>query len=196
MTATLISLISVIVGILGANLTGTIFKKFTFGLVGNTITGVFGSVLLIKSFGRLGFDPVSVMESGNTNWLLFFLHIVTSFIGGVLSIFLMKKLQNTMESNRLNNNKMVGVFKVISFLEGVSYILLLFIGVPLKYFLGNDILVKTLGMPHGLLFLAYIILALVIRSKMKWSPKTTFIVLILSLVPFGTFYVNRKYLYE
>lgn len=89
---------------------------------------------------------------------------------------------------------MVSLFKITSLLEGVSYILLLLIGVPMKYFLGNDFLVKTVGMPHGMLFLAYIVLALLIRSKMQWNAKTTFIVLICSLLPFGTFYVNKKYL--
>lgn len=82
---------------------------------------------------------------------------------------------------------------MVSFLEGVSYILLLFVGVPLKYLAENAVLVKSLGMPHGLLFLAYIVMALLIRSKMKWDFKATFLVLIASLLPFGTFYVNKKY---
>lgn len=89
---------------------------------------------------------------------------------------------------------MLNTFKVISILEGLSYILLLFVGVPLKYIGENDVLVKSLGMPHGLLFMAYIILALIIRSKMKWDLKTTFIVLIASVLPFGTFYIHKKYL--
>ena len=89
---------------------------------------------------------------------------------------------------------MIKTFKIISFLEGVSYILLLLVGVPLKYFGDDPILVKTLGMPHGMLFLAYIVLALLIRSKMKWDFKTTSIVLVASLLPFGTFYINKKYL--
>jgi len=91
---------------------------------------------------------------------------------------------------------MINTFKITSFLEGVSYILLLLVGVPLKYFGGNDFLVKSLGMPHGLLFLAYVVLALFIRSRMKWDTKTTFIVLLASLLPFGTFYINKKYLTE
>lgn len=88
---------------------------------------------------------------------------------------------------------MLKTFKTISFLEGVSYILLLFVGVPLKYLGSNDILVKLLGMPHGLLFIAYIAFALVIRKGMTWDGITTLIVLIASLLPFGTFYVNKKY---
>ncbi|MDC3253591.1 DUF3817 domain-containing protein [bacterium] len=88
---------------------------------------------------------------------------------------------------------MINIFKIISLLEGGSYILLLFVGVPLKYFGDNPILVKSLGMPHGILFLAYIVLALLIREKMNWDFKATFLVLIASIIPFGTFYINKKY---
>lgn len=94
------------------------------------------------------------------------------------------------------NFNSISTFKVVSFLEGVSYILLLFVGTPLKYFAGNDVLVKMLGMPHGILFMLYIVLALWIRSKMKWDFMTTLIVLAASLIPFGTFYVNHKYVKE
>jgi integral membrane protein len=193
MTDTLISLISIIIGIFGANLIGFIFKKYSFDLIGNTIAGVFGSILMIKFFGRLGFDPISIMESGNTDWLLFFLNIITSFSGGALSIIFIKKLQTEMNTKSEKRTGIITLFKVISSLEGLSYILLLFVAVPLKYLAENDFLVKKLGMPHGLLFVAYIIIALFIRSRMKWDAKTTFIVLIASLLPFGTFYVNKKY---
>ena len=88
---------------------------------------------------------------------------------------------------------MIKIFKITSFLEGVSYILLLFVGVPLKYFGDNPVLVKSLGMPHGMLFLAYIVMALLIREKMNWNVKSTFGVLIASILPFGTFYINKKY---
>lgn len=96
----------------------------------------------------------------------------------------------------MNNNKFdsIAIFKIISFLEGVSYILLLFVAVPIKYLAGNSFFVKSLGMPHGILFILYILMALYIRSKMKWDFKVTFIVLIASLIPFGTFYINKKYL--
>lgn len=92
------------------------------------------------------------------------------------------------------NFNSIGAFRIVSFLEGVSYILLLFVGTPLKHFAGNDVLVKILGMPHGILFLLYIVLALWIRPKMNWGLGTTAIVLVASLLPFGTFYVNHKYL--
>jgi integral membrane protein len=96
----------------------------------------------------------------------------------------------------MNKNKFdsITIFKIVSFLEGVSYILLLFVAVPIKYLADNSSFVKALGMPHGILFILYVIMALFIRSKMNWDSKTTFIVLIASLLPFGTFYINKKYL--
>ena len=88
---------------------------------------------------------------------------------------------------------MTKVFRIVSFLEGLSYVLLLFVGVPVKYGAGNDILVKILGMPHGILFMAYIVLALLIRQQMQWDRRATLFVLAASIIPFGTFYINRKY---
>ena len=90
MTATLISLTSIIIG---ANLTGFIFGKYSFGLIGNTIAGVSGSILFIEYFGRLGFDPVSIMQTGTTNFSLFFLNCFVSLSGGAIAIVLMKKLK-------------------------------------------------------------------------------------------------------
>ena len=89
---------------------------------------------------------------------------------------------------------MIKTFRVISYLEGISYILLLFIAVPIKYYANDPSLVKLLGMPHGLLFVAYVILSLVSSKKYRWNSKKTLVVLISSVIPFGTFYVDYKYL--
>lgn len=89
---------------------------------------------------------------------------------------------------------MIKTFRLIALLEGISYILLLFIATPIKYLNNDPSFVKLLGMPHGLLFIAYIILALVIRSEQKWNQKTTLIILAAAIIPFGTFYIDRKYL--
>ena len=83
------------------------------------------------------------------------------------------------------------IFKVVSFLEGVSYILLLFVAVPIKYLQGNPEYVRLLGMPHGILFIAYIILAIMLKYEQNWSAKKFSIICILSLLPFGTFFVNK-----
>jgi len=85
-------------------------------------------------------------------------------------------------------------FRVVSFLEGTSYLLLLFVAVPIKYWMNDPQYVKLLGMPHGLLFVGYIVLAFLLRSELNWSIKTFRAVLLASILPFGTFYVDKKYL--
>ncbi|TMM30522.1 DUF3817 domain-containing protein [Polaribacter aestuariivivens] len=89
---------------------------------------------------------------------------------------------------------MKSIFRIVSFLEGVSYLLLLFIATPIKYLHGDASYVKMLGMPHGLLFMLYIVLAIVIQKQMNWNNKTLGIVLLCSIIPFGTFYMDKKYL--
>lgn len=86
------------------------------------------------------------------------------------------------------------IFRVVSILEGVSYILLLFIATPIKYLAGNDLFVKMLGMPHGLLFITYVVLAIMLKYELSWKPKTFIIILAASVIPFGTFYIDKKYL--
>ncbi|WP_136481067.1 DUF3817 domain-containing protein [Cognatitamlana onchidii] len=86
------------------------------------------------------------------------------------------------------------IFRIVALLEGVSYILLLFIATPIKY-LGNDPqYVKLLGMPHGLLFIAYIALAIILKNDYLWNTKQFIVVLIASIIPFGTFYIDKVYL--
>jgi len=99
MTETLISLVSILTGIVGANLTGFLYKKYSFGLVGNSIAGVFGSIFFIKSLGRLGFSPISIMQQGSVNYGLFILNIIISFCGGALALILIKKLKAKMDKN-------------------------------------------------------------------------------------------------
>jgi len=89
---------------------------------------------------------------------------------------------------------MKNIFRIVSFLEGVSYLLLLFIATPIKYLQGNAEYVKLLGMPHGILFMLYIVLAIVLKKEMKWDTKNVVIILLCAIIPFGTFYVDKKYL--
>ena len=89
---------------------------------------------------------------------------------------------------------MIKLFRLITLLEGSSYLLLIFVAVPLKYLMGDELYVKLLGMPHGVLFIAYIILSFVMRKKMNWNTTSFIIILLASIIPFGTFYVDKKYL--
>ncbi|MDT0690083.1 DUF3817 domain-containing protein [Salegentibacter sp. F188] len=85
-------------------------------------------------------------------------------------------------------------FKWISILEGLSYLILLFIAMPLKYFFDQPDMVRFVGMAHGVLFIAYVIGAMLLYKTMSWNLKDLSIILLCSLLPFGPFYVDKKYL--
>ena len=89
---------------------------------------------------------------------------------------------------------MKNLFRIISFLEGISYLLLMSLGLYYKYALNDPSFVKIFGMPHGILFMLYIVLAVTLKNQMKWSYKNLGIVLAASIIPFGTFYIDKKYL--
>jgi uncharacterized membrane protein YeaQ/YmgE (transglycosylase-associated protein family) len=99
MTATLISLFSIVIGIAGANLTGFIFKKYSLGLIGNTIAGAFGSVFFIKFFGRFGFDPAAITSLGNINFRLFLINTIVSFLGAAIAVISIQKLKTKMNKH-------------------------------------------------------------------------------------------------
>ncbi|WP_067149216.1 DUF3817 domain-containing protein [Pseudotamlana agarivorans] len=88
----------------------------------------------------------------------------------------------------------INIFRLIALLEGVSYILLLFIATPIKYLYHDPQYVKMLGMPHGLLFVAYVAFAFMFKKEFAWNTKQFLTVLIASVIPFGTFYIDKVYL--
>ncbi|GAB3900211.1 DUF3817 domain-containing protein [Larkinella knui] len=89
----------------------------------------------------------------------------------------------------------LGRLRLIAFLEGLSLLLLIGIAVPIKYTQGDPSLVKMLGPIHGLLFLFFVINTLSFGIGQKWKfRETTWKVLLASLVPFGTFYIDYKIL--
>lgn len=91
---------------------------------------------------------------------------------------------------------MTKLFKFIAIAEGISYLVLFFNMLIIKRV--NPELYKSLlfpiGMAHGLLFISYIVLAFSIWKKQKWTTKEFLFVQVASLLPFGTFYIEKKYL--
>ncbi len=91
---------------------------------------------------------------------------------------------------------MLKIFKVTAILEGISYLVLFSNMLFIKP--TNLVLYKTLlypiGMSHGVLFIGYILLAFLLKKAQNWNITVFGIILIASLLPFGTFYIEKKYL--
>ena len=89
---------------------------------------------------------------------------------------------------------MLTSFRIIAILEGLSYLALFAVTMPLKYLANIAEPNKYVGYAHGVLFILYVLISVVFWFQKKWSLKKGFVVLLASLLPFATFYIEEKYL--
>jgi integral membrane protein len=94
----------------------------------------------------------------------------------------------------MNYERFLSIFRWVALLEGLSYLVLLFIAMPLKYMYGEPVYVRAVGMAHGVLFTLYVIQLLYAKAEYKWSMRAFLLLGVASVLPFGTFYADRKWL--
>jgi integral membrane protein len=88
--------------------------------------------------------------------------------------------------NRINN------LRIIGFIEGVSFVFLLIVAMPLKYYFDLPMAVKITGWIHGVLFMLYIAAVLFAIEAMKWNWFSVIVALSASLIPIGTFILDKS----
>lgn len=88
--------------------------------------------------------------------------------------------------NRIRNLRLIG------FIEGVSFLILLLIAMPLKYYFGFPLAVKITGWLHGVLFILYIAAVFLAIKAMQWNWFSTLVALAVSLIPIGTFVLDKS----
>jgi len=88
----------------------------------------------------------------------------------------------------------LGRLRVIGFGEGVSFLVLLGIAMPLKYFAGWPLAVRVVGMAHGILFLLYLWAAIQTALERDWPWRRTALVFLASVLPAGPFVIEAKIL--
>jgi len=89
---------------------------------------------------------------------------------------------------------MLKIFRISAILEGLSYLLLFGLSMPLKYWAKIPEPNIYIGYVHGALFIAYVVVAIVFCMEKKWGRKRLILVFLASLLPFGTFYLDSAYL--
>ncbi len=85
---------------------------------------------------------------------------------------------------------LIGKLRLAGFVEGVSYLLLLGVAMPLKYVWEMPIYVRVTGMAHGILFILYCVLLAVAMRKHSWKLGFGAYLFVATLIPFGTFYTD------
>jgi integral membrane protein len=83
-------------------------------------------------------------------------------------------------------------FRIIALAEGTSFLVLLLIAMPMKYALEMPMINKVVGWIHGVLFILYVVMGLHAAIDEEWSPGFMLVAFVASLVPGGTFWLDRK----
>jgi len=87
----------------------------------------------------------------------------------------------------------IRLLRFIGISEGISFLILLVIAMPLKYYFAFPFAVKITGWAHGGLFIAYIVIVLASVKTMRWGFFNVIIALAASLIPFGTFFLDKSW---
>ncbi len=87
-------------------------------------------------------------------------------------------------------------FRLVGYLEAVSFLFLLCVAMPMKYAYHIPTATKMPGSIHGFLFVAYCVLAYNLAQLERWDSKKKWTAFIASVVPFGTFIFNHNYLQD
>ncbi len=85
----------------------------------------------------------------------------------------------------------IGRLRLVGILEGVSFLVLLGIAMPLKYLCGQPLAVRIVGLIHGLLFLWFCGVLLNAKDAAGWDLKKAGRVFVAALLPFGPFVIDR-----
>ncbi|MCG5464465.1 DUF3817 domain-containing protein [Micromonospora sp. NPDC053740] len=83
-------------------------------------------------------------------------------------------------------------YRVIAWIVGVVLILLVVIGMPLKYAFDNPVVVETIGPAHGFLYMIYLVAAFDLSRRADWPLKRMLLVMLAGTVPFVSFYAERR----
>lgn len=86
----------------------------------------------------------------------------------------------------------LGLLRLTAILEGISYLVLLLIAMPLKYFLDFPFAVTLVGAVHGFLFIAYLLMVAIVKFRKGWSILWALWAVLLAFIPLGTFYLDKQ----
>jgi len=89
-------------------------------------------------------------------------------------------------------HRAIARLRTIGLLEGVSYLVLLGVAMPLKYMAGMPMAVRVTGLAHGVLFMAFVALVIQVATMAQWPWRRVAYALVASIVPFGTFVLDRR----
>lgn len=89
---------------------------------------------------------------------------------------------------------MLKAFRITAYLEGISFLVLLLIAMPMKYVWGIPLAVRIVGSAHGALFVAYCVIGALVWKQLKWPTRIAALAFISAFLPAGPFIFDHKIL--
>jgi integral membrane protein len=86
----------------------------------------------------------------------------------------------------------VSTLRTLALIEGISFLILLFIAMPLKYMAGMPLAVRIVGMAHGILFVIFCCSLAHTWLVARWGPGRAALIFAASIIPFGPWLVDRR----
>ena len=86
----------------------------------------------------------------------------------------------------------IRIFRMTALAEGCSFLILLCVAMPMKYFMGMPEVVRIMGSIHGVLFLLYVGLLAMLHFRQRWSAIFSLYAFVASIIPFGTFVLDKQ----
>jgi integral membrane protein len=83
-------------------------------------------------------------------------------------------------------------YRVAAWVTGIGLVILVFVAMPLKYFFGHPLLVSIVGMAHGFLYMAYIVVTLLLAERCRWRPIDALVILACGTIPLASFFAERR----
>ena len=83
-------------------------------------------------------------------------------------------------------------YRVAAWVTGIGLLVLVFVAMPLKYFLDEPRPVAVVGMLHGFLYMAYIVCTLILAERTRWRPLEAVVILLAGTIPIASFVAERQ----
>ena len=83
-------------------------------------------------------------------------------------------------------------YRVAAWVTGIGLLVLVFVAMPLKYFLGEPRPVALVGMLHGFLYMVYIVCTLILAERCRWRPLEAVVILLAGTIPIASFVAERQ----
>ena len=83
-------------------------------------------------------------------------------------------------------------YRVAAWVTGIGLLVLVFVAMPLKYFLGEPRPVAVVGMLHGFLYMVYIVCTLILAERCRWRPLEAVVILLAGTIPIASFVAERQ----